>query len=126
MPGAGARKSRSGRNELTEFFEKIGIQMSKLMNSSSSNVITPPQLKTDNKNKYLYCEIPYRGKTTQIFANKLKHLIQHQKPTKQLRIIQRPPKSIQQYFQIKDNILHPLKSNLVYHVVAKDGNDDYV
>ncbi|CAF4590122.1 unnamed protein product, partial [Didymodactylos carnosus] len=73
---------------------QIGTQMSKLMNSSSSNVITPPQPNTDNKNKskYLYCEIPYRGKTTQIFANKLKHLIQHQKPTKQLRIIQRPPK----------------------------------
>ncbi|CAF4603965.1 unnamed protein product, partial [Didymodactylos carnosus] len=105
---------------------QIGIQMSKLMNSSSSNVITLPQPKPDSKNKYLYCEIPYHGKTTQIFANKLKHLIQHQKPTKQLRIIQRPPKTIQQYFQIKDNIPHPLKSNLVYHVVAKDGNDDYV
>ncbi|CAF1592678.1 unnamed protein product, partial [Didymodactylos carnosus] len=96
------------------------------MNSSSSNVTTPSQPKTGNKNKYLYCEIPYRGKTTQIFANKLKHLIQHQKPTKQLRIIQRPPKTIQQYFQIKDNISHPLKSNLVYHVVAKDDNDDYI
>ncbi|CAF1519332.1 unnamed protein product [Didymodactylos carnosus] len=68
----------------------------------------------------------YRKPTYSCLMTKWDSFVQHQKPTKRLRIIQRPPKTIQQYFQIEDNIPHPLKSNLVYHVIAKDGNDDYV
>ena len=83
------------------------MQLNKLINPQSKPVTVQRAL--------LYLTIPYHGKHSYHFRNRLCKLLREFYPQVNLRVIFKINNTLGRYFKFKDRIPDALQSNLIYH-----------
>ncbi|CAF0838803.1 unnamed protein product [Didymodactylos carnosus] len=100
----------------------IGIKISKWYSKSDTCVDTD----TDKKKKRLFIEVPFVENSTRMFTNDLRKFTAEIRPDSQLTIIEKPPISVQNFFDFKDKIPNNLKSDVIYNVKCKGCSSQYM
>ncbi|CAF1656456.1 unnamed protein product [Adineta ricciae] len=102
----------------------INKQLNKFYQEKPSENL--PQTTQNETNTYKYIQVPYIGKPSYNYSQKLQSIIRQYNPTAQVRVIYTTTNQTRRYFPTKDKLKSNKKAGVVYELSCSDCNKTYI